>query len=366
MYDPVRYRLEGEDGAALGVAGGRIADPDERFEMAIPLGPGELRPGLINAHDHLHRNHYPRLGEPPYADAYAWGRDIHERWAAEIARGRALPRRDALLFGALKNLLGGATTVVHHDAWEPAFDGEFPLRVARVRAVHSLGFEEDPVARAAGPADLPLCIHLAEGVDEGAAREVGELERLGLLDARLLAVHAVGVSDDDIGRLRGAGAAVVWCPTSNHFLFGRTAPAALLRSGVDVLLGSDALLTGRGTILDELRAARALGILDDERLAGAVGDVAARRLGLPKPSLEPGAAADFVLLRRPLPEARVEDVALVVVGGIPRLGEERFAPLFERCGVATGELWVGQSRLLLDAALAEVAGRVIEAWPESG
>lgn len=365
MPDTLSYRLEAGDGTVVTISNGRIGREDAPVDLTVPLGPGTLRPGLINAHDHLHRNHYPRLGTPPYPDSYAWGRDIHDRWAADIARCRALPRLDALLFGALKNLLGGVTTVVHHDPWEPAFDDDFPVRVARVRTVHSPGLEPGLEGARVGDAGLPLCIHLAEGTTSGAAEEVRALDQAGVLDACLLAVHAVGVDGDGIERLRAAGAAVVWCPTSNAFLFGRTAPRALLESGVDVLLGSDSLLTGAGTLLDELRGARALGVLDDPSLAAAVGETAARRLGLDPPSLGTGAPADLVLLRRPVPEAGVEDVGLVVVGGVPRLGDAHLASLFERAGVRTGELRLGTGTRLVEASLAGVAQRVVSEWPET-
>ena len=84
MLHALRYRLEGPGGFGVGIDAGRLVDPDGGFELSVDLGPGELRPGLINAHDHLHRNHYPRLGSPPYRNAYAWGRDIHDRWAEVI------------------------------------------------------------------------------------------------------------------------------------------------------------------------------------------------------------------------------------------------------------------------------------------
>jgi hypothetical protein len=303
--------------AAVGVEAGHIVPPTGDFDAELRVPGGELRPGLINAHDHLHRNHYGRLGQPPYVDAYAWGRDIHVRYAALVARERAVPRPEALRVGAWKNLLAGVTTVMHHDAWEPEFEHGFPIRVARVRNAHSLGFERDPDAWA--PGDGPFAVHLAEGVDAGAAEEVRELARRGLVDPELLAVHCVGADADAVARLRAAGAAVVWCPSSNLFLFGATAPPSLLAPGVDVLLGSDSLLTGVGTLLDELRCARALGSLSDDRLADAVGRVAARRLGLPAPSLDEGALADLVVLRRPLLEATLDDVALVAVNGVPRV-----------------------------------------------
>jgi cytosine/adenosine deaminase-related metal-dependent hydrolase len=318
----VRLLVEAGD-EALGVERGRIVAPNGHFDVTLRVSDGMLRPGLVNAHDHLHRNHYGRLGAPPYANAYEWGRDIHARHAESIACGRAVPRRDALLRGAWKNLRAGVTTVVHHDPWEPAFEDDFPLRVVRLASAHSLGFGGELPAPVAG---APFAIHLAEGVDAEAAAEVGALDARGLLTCDLLAVHAVGVDDAGIALLRASGAAIVWCPSSNQFLFGRTAPAALLAPGVDVLLGSDSLLTAEGSLLRELRVARESGFVDDERLLDAVGAVAARRIGIAPPSLVPGARADVVVFRRPPLEASEADVALVVAGGVPRVADPALVP----------------------------------------
>ena len=318
----MRLLIETRD-AALGVDSGAIVPPAGRFDVTLNVPDGVLQPGLINAHDHLHRNHYGRLGHPPYEDAYEWGRDIHHRSAEAIARGRAVPRREALLRGAWKNLRAGVTTVVHHDAWESAFDGDFPLRVVRIRSAHSLGFERDLPAV---PAGQPFAIHLAEGVNVAAAEEVRALDACGLLTSNLLAVHAVGVDARGIQRLRSASAAVVWCPTSNRFLFGRTAPAGLLASGIDVLLGSDSLLTAEGSLLRELHVARGLGLLSRDRLCDGVGATAARRLGVAPPSLDVGARADVVVLRRPLLDATEADVAVVVAGGALRVLDTELLP----------------------------------------
>lgn len=356
-------RLENSAGDAVVMAGGQIIDPDTAAHRTVDVGRGWFHPGLINAHDHLHRNHYPRIGSPPYGDAYAWGRDIHARCACEIARAKALDRRDALLFGALKNVLGGVTTVVHHDAWEPSFDEDFPIRVARLVALHSLGFERDlemGLASIAGR-DAAFCIHVAEGTNGRAAREVDGLDRLGMLDSRLIAVHAIGVDAEGIARLEKAGAAVVWCPTSNGFLFGTTAPRALLDGKVDVLLGTDALLTGEGTLLDELHAARRLGYLDDRRLGAAIGETAARRLGLPVPSLAPESAADVIVLRAPLLTASAADVALVIVAGHPVLADASIAAAIGRFGTP---IMVGGVRKVVRADLALAAARVRAACPD--
>ena len=330
----MRLLLEASN-RSVAVENGIIVEPAGQFDRVVRM-PGEVRPGLINAHDHLHRNHYGRLGAPPYANAREWAADIQVRCAAEIARGRAMKRRTALLTGAWKNLLGGATHVVHHDSWESAFDSGFPIHVVRIPNGHSvLGLPESPF-----PAGAPFALHVAEGVDESAAAEVRALHARGLLNRHLLAVHAVGVDCADLAMLRQSNCAVVWCPTSNHFLFGRSAPPALLET-VDVLLGSDSLLTGTGTLLDEIRAAR--GAISDGQLLDAVGDVAASRLGIAAPSLATGSPADIVLFRRNPLQAGAEDILLVMVAGDLRvLAPELVSPI----GVRDGRFiaWRGVTR----------------------
>src|SRR6185437_4380524 len=284
----------------IAVEDGHIVEPSGSFDHVIRVPHGEVRPGLINAHDHLHRNHYGRLGAGPYPNACRWAEDIQLRFSRRIAHGRRLPRSTALLAGAWKNLFAGVTTVVHHDPWEADFDDHFPIRVARVAAADSLGMTERIEAPTAGP----FCLHVAEGVDGMAAGEVDALEVRDLLNPSLIAVHGVGIEASAVERFHRSGAALVWCPSSNQFLFGRTASKELLDGASDLLLGSDSRLTGAGDLLDEIQAARACGIVSDERLEDAVGRVSARRLGIAAPSLEPGSPADLILLSNRVPEAR--------------------------------------------------------------
>jgi cytosine/adenosine deaminase-related metal-dependent hydrolase len=327
--------------AVVAVEDGRIVAPDGHFETVLHV-PGEVRPGLINAHDHLHRNHYGRLGSPPYLNAYDWAKDIQARHADVIAHGRSLPRRDALLIGAWKSLLSGVTHVVHHDAWEPDFDTAFPITVARVANADSLGMSDDFDI----PKDVPFALHVAEGIDRTAAEEVRTLAARGLLNRNLIAVHAVGADEDGVAKMRASGCAMVWCPTSNHFLFGRTAPRALLADGMDVLIGSDSLLTGAGTLLDELRVAR--GMISDCRILDAVGALAVRKLGIAEPSLAVGAPADLVLLRGPFLGAGIEDVVMVMAAGRLRVLDPDLVPAL---GITGGHMttWRGVTRWTSDA-----------------
>jgi cytosine/adenosine deaminase-related metal-dependent hydrolase len=340
----VRILINARNGS-VAIDGERIVRERGRFDVVVECRDAEVRPGLINAHEHLHRNHYGRLGAGTYPNSYRWAEDIQLRFSREIARGKRVARRAALLAGAWKNLFAGVTTVVHHDAWDADFDHAFPIRVARVPSADSLGMSECVKAPAAGP----FCLHVAEGTDEVAGGELDLLDRRGLLNQWLIAVHGVGLAGSAIERFRRSGAALVWCPTSNHFLFGRTASKELLDGCSDILLGSDSLLTGAGDLLDEIRAARESRLLDGERLDDAVGATAARRLGLAEPSLEPGAKADLILLRRRLGESSSNDVALTVVGGVPRVASPDMArqlgPLAERgtsMRIGRTERWTNQ------------------------
>jgi cytosine/adenosine deaminase-related metal-dependent hydrolase len=325
---------------SVAVEDGVIVEPDGRFDLTLEFNSAEIRPGLINAHDHLHRNHYGQLGRPPYPNAYAWADDIQANDREAIAAGRRTARRDALLVGAWKNLFCGVTTVVHHDAWEPDFEDDFPIRVLRVRSADSLGMtagEVEDLAR-----EQPYCLHLAEGLDDGAADEVRTLDAKGLLTSDLIAVHGTGMDADGVARFRSSGAALVWCPSSNLFLFGRTTPQTLMAEGLDVLLGTDSRLTGEGDLLDELRCARRLDAISEDRLEESVGAVAARRFGFEPALLELGADADFVVLSRPLLDASADDVALVIVAGVPRVARPDLGVELSRLIGGGEEMRVGQ------------------------
>ena len=156
----------------------------------------------------------------------------------------------------------------------------------------------------------------------------------------------------------------MWCPTSNRFLFGRTGPAELLAPGIDVLLGSDSLLTADGSLLRELHVARGLGLLSRDRLRDAVGVTAARRLGVAPPSLDVGARADVVVLRRPLLDATESDVAVVVADGVLRVVDLDLLPaLGPLAGAGRLETTGGVTRWISDQP--SVSSRECRERPDS-
>ena len=251
--------------SGLRIDAGRVADiaedlKEHRGEIVMDCSGHFLFPGLINAHDHLPFNLFPQLGNPPYANSYDWGNDIHSRCKSAIDKITRIPLRERLIWGAWKNLFSGVTSVVHHDPFYSPFRLGYPLHVLKQYTfAHSLGFEPDMRrALSSRRKDRPFITHLAEGTDERAATEVARLKKLGGLDDRTVAVHAVGIDEHDVKTLQDAKASVVWCPASNMFLLNRTAPIDLLSGKVPIAIGTDSTLTGSLTLFDELRTARQL------------------------------------------------------------------------------------------------------------
>jgi len=95
--------------------------------------------------------------------------------------------------------------------------------------------------------DALIVIHLAETEWENAeirrlcgVSPAEHLDRLGLLGDRLLAIHCVSLSKNDISLLARRDVRVVHCPESNLKLASGIAPVPeLLEAGVTVALGTD-------------------------------------------------------------------------------------------------------------------------------
>jgi 5-methylthioadenosine/S-adenosylhomocysteine deaminase len=109
-------------------------------------------------------------------------------------------------------------------------------------------------------------IHVAESAQEDVAQRAAHgsvpalLDEVGLLDGRLLAAHAVQLSDADVALLGARGAAVAHCPGSNAKLAaGIARTTALRRAGVRVGLGTDGPASGDD--LDLWAEARLAGLL---------------------------------------------------------------------------------------------------------
>ena len=160
-----------------------------------------------------------------------------------------------------------------------------------------------------------LITHLSETPQEVAdcqarygVTPVAHLHRLGLLTARLVADHAVVLTEADQELLAASGAGVAHCPESNMKLASGLAPVAeLLDRGVPVGLGTDGCASNNNLDLfqemDTAAKLQKVRYLDPTRLpATAALDLATRGgaaiLGLAPQvgALTPGRKADLVAL----------------------------------------------------------------------
>src|SRR5918999_1599812 len=84
------------------------------------------------------------------------------------------------------------------------------------------------------------------------------LADLGFLDSRVLAVHGVQFTGDDLARLRALGTTVVSCPRSNrHVGVGSPPLEAFYAMGVSVAFGTDSLASVTDlNLFNELAEAR--------------------------------------------------------------------------------------------------------------
>jgi cytosine/adenosine deaminase-related metal-dependent hydrolase len=292
-----------------------------------------LLPGLINAHDHLGLDLLPRMGNPPYVNSEAWGKEVYQPDRSPIREVWQLSYRERLLWGAYRNLLSGVTTVQHHDRAHPQL-GSLPIQVPAYRWCHRPGSKLKGCYGWARHA--PFFIHAAEGTDEASYREVEQLHQQGKLGPRTVLIHGVALKPKDIELLEQTGTGLVWCPSSNQFLYEQTAPIqALQTAGITLALGTDSTASGSDTLLAELQTVR--GLLPDTELMAMVTTNAARLLGVPeRGQLRVGHPADVLLIYSPGASSAAEtlmtcspqDIRLVLVRGMPALVRAPFLESF--------------------------------------
>ncbi|MDQ6823022.1 MAG: amidohydrolase family protein [Candidatus Eremiobacteraeota bacterium] len=181
-------------------------------------------------------------------------------------------------------------------------------------APHSLHAASRDMVAAAGTFarahDCDVHVHVAEAQYEGAhtherygATPIEMLDRLGVLDERLVAIHAIYVSDSEKDLMAQRHVRVVHNPMTNMYLGdGICDTVGLLERGIPVGLGTDADV--KPSLIDEMRAASLLQKVarrDGSAMGaapawdlGTSGGAAA--LGIPAGTLDTGSFADFCVL----------------------------------------------------------------------
>src|SRR5256714_6021876 len=392
------------DDHCVAVARGRIVavlpsgEAERRFEAREPLRLDRhaLIPGLVNLHTHAAMTLLRGLADD--LPLMAWLRD--HIWPAESKHVSPEFVYDGTLLACAEMLRGGVTCFNEmyffpEAAARAALDSgmraalgiiafEFPTSYAAdaddyIATGLAAGdaLKEEPllsfcmaphapytvsdrtfakVVTIAEEVDLPIHAHLhetrqeiEESLGKHKARPLERLRALGMLGPRLIAVHAVHVTDAEIAMLAHHGASVAHCPSSNLKLASGFAPvAAMLARGVNVGIGTDgAASNNRLDLFQEMRtaalSAKAAGndaaAMPAHRALAAATLHGARALGLETSigSLVPGKFADLCAVAFDEPElapcydpvshlvyaAGREQVSHVWVAGEPRVRERQ-------------------------------------------
>lgn len=120
------------------------------------------------------------------------------------------------------------------------------------------------IATLSAELDLPVHIHLHETASEiedstqqYGQRPLARLDRLGLVNNQLMAVHMTQLQNEEIAMLAERGSHVIHCPESNMKLASGFCPVAdLVAQGVNVAIGTDSASSNNDLdMVSEMRTA---------------------------------------------------------------------------------------------------------------
>ena len=257
-----------------------------------------------------------------------------------------------------------------HDAWrdDPLIDTAFAPHAPYT--VDDANFER--VRMLADQLDVPVHLHLHEtaqevqqSVDEHGQRPIARIDRLGLLNDRLIAVHMTQLTEAEIALCAERGVSVVHCPESNLKLASGFCPAcALQAAGVNLGLGTDGAASNNDLdMFGETRTAAILAKAVAQDAAGldAFAALRAATLGSAKAmgfdhvvgSIQPGKQADLVCVDLSALETQPlhhvvsqlvyatgrQQVTDVWIAGRPKLRERMLVDMDEAAIVANARQW---------------------------
>ena len=358
--------------------------PLEGFDDASRIRTGDtIYPGLIELHNHLCYNAMPLWDVPTkYTNNGQWKN--HEDYRRMITKpSQVLGRTDGVVealvrFTECRCLLGGVTA-----SQGITLSSAPGIKTYYKGIVRNVENTDDPLLPEAGTKianpstggapdyleklrdETCYLQHLSEGTDSTAR---GWFLRLQMesgdwaVNDAFCGIHSTALTAEDFRVIRERGGSIVWSPLSNYLLYGDTLDiGAVKNSGILMGIGSDWAPSGSKNLLGELKVAWLAseekgGVFTAEEIVAMATINAAKILKWDSVlgSVEPGKRADLIAVNGQkgdnflrLIEARETSVTLVVINGIPRLGQKR---LMKQFGPGSEEIMVGRSRRILNLA----------------
>ena len=435
-----------EDGA-VAVRGGRIIAVGPRAEIERRFGAREVidargrvvMPGLINGHTHVPMSLFRGVADD--LDLNEWltkfifpaeAKNVTEQFVragtrlglAEMIRGGTTTYCDMYYFedaiaeetarAGVRAVLG--ETVIDFPApdnktWAEAmaYTARYVAKWKGHRLITAAIAPHAPytvseahlreVSEFSRKTGAPVVIHVAETRKEVAdvTRDHGAspfryLARIDFLTGRVIAAHAVHVTDEEIALIKGAGVGVVHNPESNMKLASGVAPVpAYLRADVALGLGTDGPASNNDlSMWEEMDTAAKLHKLtaNDPRVVSAIEALematirGARALHLEREtgSLEEGKRADLIVVdfgalhQTPVYNVyshlvyttKASDVRHVVVEGRVLMRDRRLLTLDEAAIKRESEMWGARvRRSLAPAGTGAPSGNTEERRPPS-
>jgi len=257
------------------------------FENALVI------PGLINSHDHLCLNLYPRLGSGIYRDYREWAIDVQTNFKAEIRQLAGVPKPLLYQWGMLKNVVNGVTTVVQHGPFFPSPYAHLVDVFTRSRPLHSVAYEPGWKCKVLRPSRRPVVMHIGEGAGSTMEQELRAVNGWNVFGNTIIPVHGIPIT----AHLAAHFKALIWCPESNFELYGSTADISSVYPKIPILFGSDSTLSASWNIWRHFHRVSSLKLLNFEQLLASLTTEPAKiwKLGN-KGQLKEGYVADLTLI----------------------------------------------------------------------
>lgn len=336
----------------------------------------QVFPGFINGHDTLLASYLPvPARNRPYLNWLAWDNELK---SSLLFKERMLIEPEQLYrLGSYRNLLCGVTAVVDHIPHfvRDSFLGQMPVfllpdfGISHSVGTYNLNWGESvrQEYEKAVSKNLPFIIHIAEGYDQESRNSLRTLDELGGLGENTVLVHGLSLNDGDLDRIEETGASIVWCPSTNQYIYDKSMPIErILERKINVCLGTDAAMNGSLNLFDDIKQASA----QFEKAAGAplsprtlfdmITHNAARAFRLSsRGMIKEKATADLVVLKgkyaddpyKSLFEAELPQIFLIIRDGLPVYGDPSLEPIFTELGVLIDRISVQGAKKIIQKGL---------------